>query len=45
MINELTIYQAALYLGVPLPGLGYVRMSIDQYQRRYGAAIGMRENE
>jgi hypothetical protein len=37
-INQLTIYQAALYLGVPPAERGRVRMSIDEYQRRYGAA-------
>jgi hypothetical protein len=36
-INQLTIYQAAMYLGVPLAEMGRVRMSIEQYQRRYGA--------
>jgi hypothetical protein len=43
MINDLTIYQAALYLGVPLAERGRMRMSVDQYQRRYGAGMAIKD--
>jgi hypothetical protein len=36
MINELTIYQAALYLGIALPQRGCVRMSLERYQEMFG---------
>jgi hypothetical protein len=36
MINELTIYQAALYLGIALPRRGCVRMSLQRYKEVFG---------
>jgi hypothetical protein len=36
MINELTTYQAALYLGIALPERGRVRMTLEQYQYLFG---------
>ena len=34
-INELTIYQAAMYLGIARAERSRVRMSIPEYERRY----------
>jgi hypothetical protein len=36
-INQLTIYQAAMYLGIARAERSCVRMSIPEYERRYGA--------